>query len=148
MQRKCCSHCPLGVEEPVPVPQPTASCIERFATAKKFHAENLQHQPLPDRVDDAIFRAGVGFGLDDDPCMLDAVKRLPLYLRPASFPSSPSLLQCYAYCNYYDAKQRACTLLQYHALYVSLLYVCVSVCVSVCASVCACVCACDCVGYY
>ncbi|XP_051160939.1 uncharacterized protein LOC127281324 [Leptopilina boulardi] len=31
------------------------SCINRFAIAKKFHAENLQHQPLPDKVDDSIF---------------------------------------------------------------------------------------------
>ncbi|XP_043477987.1 uncharacterized protein LOC122508603 [Leptopilina heterotoma] len=31
------------------------SCMNRFAIAKKFHAENLQHQPLPDKVDDSIF---------------------------------------------------------------------------------------------
>ncbi|XP_023317738.1 uncharacterized protein LOC106660296 isoform X1 [Trichogramma pretiosum] len=48
------------------------SCYDRFATAKKFHAENLQHQPLPDRVDDAIFtrqRPAL------DPSMRDIVKR-------------------------------------------------------------------------
>lgn len=33
-----------------------SSCYDRFAIAKKFHAENLQHQPLPDRVDDSIFK--------------------------------------------------------------------------------------------
>lgn len=33
-----------------------ASCADKFALAKRLHAENLQHQPLPDRVDDSIFR--------------------------------------------------------------------------------------------
>ena len=32
------------------------SCHDRFAIAKKFHAENLQHQPLPDRVEDSVFK--------------------------------------------------------------------------------------------
>ncbi|GAB1868543.1 DUF4812 domain-containing protein [Camponotus japonicus] len=32
-----------------------ASCADKFALAKRLHAENLQHQPLPDRVDDSIF---------------------------------------------------------------------------------------------
>lgn len=31
------------------------SCNERFAIARKFHVENLQHQPLPDKVDDRVF---------------------------------------------------------------------------------------------
>ncbi|XP_029176924.1 uncharacterized protein LOC114945013 [Nylanderia fulva] len=35
-----------------------ASCADKFALAKRLHAENLQHQPLPDRVDDSIFRKG------------------------------------------------------------------------------------------
>lgn len=35
-----------------------ASCVDKFALAKRLHAENLQHQPLPDRVDDSIFRTG------------------------------------------------------------------------------------------
>ncbi|XP_011311588.1 uncharacterized protein [Fopius arisanus] len=32
------------------------SVYDRFAIAKKFHAENLEHQPLPDKVDDSVFR--------------------------------------------------------------------------------------------
>ncbi|KAK0087096.1 hypothetical protein PV325_001765 [Microctonus aethiopoides] len=32
------------------------SCYDRFAIAKKFHSENLQHQPLPDKIDDNVFR--------------------------------------------------------------------------------------------
>ncbi|KYN15235.1 hypothetical protein ALC57_12533 [Trachymyrmex cornetzi] len=35
-----------------------AACVDKFALAKRLHAENLQHQPLPDRVDDSIFRKG------------------------------------------------------------------------------------------
>ncbi|KAL0129334.1 hypothetical protein PUN28_004202 [Cardiocondyla obscurior] len=35
-----------------------ASCADKFALAKKLHAENLQHQPLPDRVNDSVFRKG------------------------------------------------------------------------------------------
>ncbi|XP_050461205.1 uncharacterized protein LOC126856599 isoform X2 [Cataglyphis hispanica] len=35
-----------------------ASCADKFALAKRLHAENLQHQPLPDRVDDSIFKKG------------------------------------------------------------------------------------------
>lgn len=65
--KKCCAHCPgvLDVskggkthecclpkyvsgsercDEAVP-------CYDRFDIAKKFHAENLKHQPLPDKVD-------------------------------------------------------------------------------------------------
>ncbi|XP_072763635.1 uncharacterized protein [Anoplolepis gracilipes] len=38
--------------------QEIASCADKFALAKRLHAENLQHQPLPDRVDDSIFRKG------------------------------------------------------------------------------------------
>jgi len=33
-----------------------ASCYDKFALAKRLHAENLQHQPLPDRVDDSVFK--------------------------------------------------------------------------------------------
>ncbi|XP_008214955.1 uncharacterized protein LOC103317756 [Nasonia vitripennis] len=54
------------------MPEPTGSCFDRFATAKKFHAENLQHQPLPDKVDDAIFTKDKKA---EDPCMCEAVKR-------------------------------------------------------------------------
>ncbi|XP_015126814.1 uncharacterized protein LOC107048250 [Diachasma alloeum] len=32
------------------------SVCDRFAIARKFHAENLEHQPLPDKVDDSVFR--------------------------------------------------------------------------------------------
>lgn len=32
------------------------SCCEKFAFAKRLHAENLEHQPLPDKVDDKIFK--------------------------------------------------------------------------------------------
>lgn len=39
-----------------PPPERPSSCYDRFAIAKKFHSENLQHQPLPDRVDDSIFK--------------------------------------------------------------------------------------------
>ncbi|XP_029668723.1 uncharacterized protein LOC115238784 isoform X1 [Formica exsecta] len=35
-----------------------AICADKFALAKRLHAENLQHQPLPDRVDDSIFKKG------------------------------------------------------------------------------------------
>lgn len=35
-----------------------AACVDKFALAKRLHAENLQHQPLPDRVDDSVFRRG------------------------------------------------------------------------------------------
>lgn len=33
-----------------------SSCYDRFAIAKKLHAENLQHRPLPDKVDDSVFK--------------------------------------------------------------------------------------------
>ncbi|XP_011498776.1 PREDICTED: uncharacterized protein LOC105362929 [Ceratosolen solmsi marchali] len=72
MPRKCCSHCPRRSSGSVSLAHPITSCIERFVTAKKFHAENLQHQPLPDRVDDAIFSASVRA---EDPYMCEAVKR-------------------------------------------------------------------------
>uniref|UniRef100_A0A6V7IST1 DUF4812 domain-containing protein n=1 Tax=Bracon brevicornis TaxID=1563983 RepID=A0A6V7IST1_9HYME len=35
---------------------PQNSVNDRFAIAKKFHAENLEHQPLPDKVDDSVFK--------------------------------------------------------------------------------------------
>lgn len=36
---------------------------DKFAQAKRLHAENLQHQPLPDRVDDRVFgNANVAHG--------------------------------------------------------------------------------------
>lgn len=34
----------------------TNSCYDKFALAKRLHAENLQHQPLPDKVDDRVFK--------------------------------------------------------------------------------------------
>lgn len=42
-----------------PVEMPT--CRDNFAIAKKFHTENLEHQPLPDRVDDRVF-TNLNFG--------------------------------------------------------------------------------------
>ncbi|XP_046628568.1 uncharacterized protein LOC124309192 [Neodiprion virginianus] len=42
-----------------PMEMPT--CRDNFAIAKKFHTENLEHQPLPDRVDDRVF-ANMNFG--------------------------------------------------------------------------------------
>ncbi|XP_034948240.1 uncharacterized protein [Chelonus insularis] len=39
-----------------PIPHRPCSVYDRFAIAKKFHAENLQHQPLPDKVDDSVFK--------------------------------------------------------------------------------------------
>ncbi|CAD6216463.1 GSCOCG00004625001-RA-CDS [Cotesia congregata] len=39
-----------------PLPTGENSCYDRFAIAKKFHAENLQHQPLPDKVNDSVFK--------------------------------------------------------------------------------------------
>ncbi|KOC70604.1 hypothetical protein WH47_03620 [Habropoda laboriosa] len=41
---------------PLPLPENRSLCYDRFAIAKKLHAENLEHQPLPDRVDDSIFK--------------------------------------------------------------------------------------------
>ncbi|KAF7397379.1 hypothetical protein HZH68_008601 [Vespula germanica] len=32
------------------------SCYDRFSIAKKLHAENLKHQPLPDKVNDDIMK--------------------------------------------------------------------------------------------
>ncbi|XP_076247304.1 uncharacterized protein LOC143187153 isoform X2 [Calliopsis andreniformis] len=32
------------------------SCYDHFALAKRLHAENLEHQPLPDKVDDSVFK--------------------------------------------------------------------------------------------
>lgn len=58
------------------------SCYERFATARKFHVENLEHQPLPDRVDDAIF---TNDKLPEDIYMLDTVKRFFLLLLCCTF---------------------------------------------------------------
>ncbi|XP_023245344.1 uncharacterized protein LOC106646763 [Copidosoma floridanum] len=63
MQRKCCAHCPGDVtrtgeparEHACDVPgyvagslttQQEGSCFERFATARKCHSDNLQHQPI------------------------------------------------------------------------------------------------------
>ncbi|XP_048510218.1 uncharacterized protein LOC105684391 [Athalia rosae] len=39
-----------------PIEMPT--CRDNFAIARKFHTENLEHQPLPDRVDDRVFMNG------------------------------------------------------------------------------------------
>lgn len=33
-----------------------SSVGDRFAIARKFHTDNLQHQPLPDKVDDSVFK--------------------------------------------------------------------------------------------
>ncbi|XP_058802229.1 uncharacterized protein LOC131670557 [Phymastichus coffea] len=54
--------------------QPSSSCRQRFAVARKLHAENLQHQDLPDRVDDAIF---VQDKRAEQPCTSEAVERCP-----------------------------------------------------------------------
>ncbi|XP_053979367.1 uncharacterized protein LOC128876754 [Hylaeus volcanicus] len=34
-------------------------CYDQFALAKKLHAENLEHQPLPDKVEDAVFKIAI-----------------------------------------------------------------------------------------
>lgn len=39
-----------------PLPENRLSCYDHFATAKKLHAENLMHQPLPDKVADCVFK--------------------------------------------------------------------------------------------
>ncbi|KAK1119111.1 hypothetical protein K0M31_013611 [Melipona bicolor] len=41
---------------PEPLPENRLACYDQFAIAKKLHAENLEHQPLPDRVDDSVFK--------------------------------------------------------------------------------------------
>ncbi|XP_043518504.1 uncharacterized protein LOC122533142 [Frieseomelitta varia] len=41
---------------PEPLPENRLACYDQFAVAKKLHAENLEHQPLPDRVDDSVFK--------------------------------------------------------------------------------------------
>lgn len=45
------------VSEPLPVSRP--SHHDQFALARKLHAENLEHQPLPDRVEDSVFELPV-----------------------------------------------------------------------------------------
>nr|XP_012148959.1 PREDICTED: uncharacterized protein LOC100874676 isoform X2 [Megachile rotundata] len=37
-------------------PSPATQCYDQFALAKRLHAENLQHQPLPDKVHDSVFK--------------------------------------------------------------------------------------------
>lgn len=59
------------------LPEPRGSCFDRFAKARKFHAENLQHQPLPDKVDDAVFTEDKK---PEDPSMLEAVRRCALVM--------------------------------------------------------------------
>ncbi|CAD1477315.1 unnamed protein product [Heterotrigona itama] len=43
-------------DPPQPLPENRSACYDQFAIAKKLHAENLEHQPLPDRVDDSVFK--------------------------------------------------------------------------------------------
>ncbi|CAK9832260.1 hypothetical protein ANTRET_LOCUS9113 [Anthophora retusa] len=58
--KKHVSDCPARKETkediPLPLPENRSTCYDQFSIAKKLHAENLQHQPLPDRVDDSIFK--------------------------------------------------------------------------------------------
>ncbi|XP_014473787.1 PREDICTED: uncharacterized protein LOC106743941 [Dinoponera quadriceps] len=44
------------------------SCYDKFALAKRLHAENLQHQPLPDKVDDRVFRNLTAHGCRSAAC--------------------------------------------------------------------------------
>ncbi|KAK2575103.1 hypothetical protein KPH14_008829 [Odynerus spinipes] len=51
--KKCCAQCPGGVLD---IPKGSTRWDEvpsynRFSIAKKLHAENLKHTPLPDKVD-------------------------------------------------------------------------------------------------
>ncbi|XP_076684834.1 uncharacterized protein LOC143377470 [Andrena cerasifolii] len=39
-----------------PLPEDRPSCHDQFALAKRLHAQNLEHQPLPDKVDDSVFK--------------------------------------------------------------------------------------------
>lgn len=39
-----------------PLLQNRSACYDQFAIARKLHAENLEHQPLPDKVDDSVFK--------------------------------------------------------------------------------------------
>lgn len=39
-----------------PLSQNRPTCYDQFAIARKLHAENLEHQPLPDKVDDSVFK--------------------------------------------------------------------------------------------
>lgn len=41
---------------PEPLPENRLACYDQFAIAKKLHAENLEHQPLPDKVNDSVFK--------------------------------------------------------------------------------------------
>ncbi|KZC07442.1 PREDICTED: uncharacterized protein LOC107185721 [Dufourea novaeangliae] len=43
-------------DHPKPPTEDRPSCYDHFAMAKKLHAENLEHQPLPDKVDDSVFK--------------------------------------------------------------------------------------------
>lgn len=38
------------------LPMYPSTCCEQFAMARRLHAENLEHQPLPDKVDDSVFK--------------------------------------------------------------------------------------------
>lgn len=42
------------------LPETRSTCYDHFATAKRLHAENLEHQPLPDKVDDSVFKRPEG----------------------------------------------------------------------------------------
>lgn len=46
----------------------TVHHYDKFALAKRLHAENLQHQPLPDRVDDRVFRNAASAAHGHRPC--------------------------------------------------------------------------------
>ncbi|XP_046142209.1 uncharacterized protein LOC114877368 [Osmia bicornis bicornis] len=44
------------MEKNLPLPEQHRSSYDQFALAKRLHAENLQHQPLPDKVHDSVFK--------------------------------------------------------------------------------------------
>ncbi|XP_017891942.1 uncharacterized protein LOC108632119 [Ceratina calcarata] len=44
----------------LPLSERRPTCYDHFAIAKKLHAENLEHQPLPDKVDDSVFKRPEG----------------------------------------------------------------------------------------
>lgn len=43
-------------DSPKSLAEERPSCYDHFALAKRLHAENLEHQPLPDKVDDSVFK--------------------------------------------------------------------------------------------
>ncbi|XP_035732788.1 uncharacterized protein LOC118446351 isoform X1 [Vespa mandarinia] len=70
--KKCCAQCPGVIDVPecekthecclpkyvsgLENADQKLKCYDRFAIAKKLHAENLKHQPLPDKVNDDIMK--------------------------------------------------------------------------------------------